>query len=220
MDVHASNRRAGSFVGSVLATTLALTALVLGAAPAATADVSSARGTGPADSLPSGTYDASLSALSSAFAGTQVQLFCGGDDNVLFLGLTLIEDAEIWLNEPAVCVPSRRFLNGWRPRLDGRPDGRSRLARALLAFTHESVHATGDASEAHTECTAIQRVPELIELAGERRPLYTAGLTRLAVAIHRQYRGVFGLNGQSYWDGARCRSDGRWDLTPGDGVWP
>jgi hypothetical protein len=173
-----------------------------------------------ADYLPSGVEDARLSVASSEFVGKPVRLLCGADDNGLFLGMTVIDEALIWLDEPAVCAPARSFLSGWRPRLDRKRNGSHRLARALLVLTHESVHASGDRAEAHTECVAIQRVPEMAHILGEHHPLYIAALTRLALWWHRQLRGTVSLDGHNYWDGTRCRKDGAWDLTPGDGVWP
>jgi hypothetical protein len=170
--------------------------------------------------LPSGVEDTQLSTASSEFVGKLVRVSCGADDNGLFLGMTVIDEAHIWLDEPAVCAPARNFLSGWRPRLDRKRDGSQRLARALLVLTHESVHASGDSAEAHTECVAIQRVPEMVQTLGEHHPIYIAALTRLALWWHRQYRGSVSLDGQNYWDGRRCRKDGAWDLTPGDGVWP
>ena len=168
--------------------------------------------------LPSGSPDTLLSAAVSSFAGTTVTVSCGGDANSLFLGLTIQE--AMWLDEPLVCAPARRFANGWKPRQDRRHSGASNLAHALLTLTHEAIHASGDTSEAHTECVAIQRVPEMVGLLGEHRPLYIAALERKALAWHDRLRGTISLSGQPYTDPNRCRKDGAWDLTPGDGVWP
>ena len=103
---------------------------------------------------------------------------------------------------------------------DGRRGGASNLAHAILTLTHESIHTTGDISEAHTECVAVQRVPEMVEQLGEHRALYVAAVERKALAWHRRLLGTVSLGGQSYTDPKRCRKDCAWDLTPGDGVWP
>jgi hypothetical protein len=175
-------------------------------------------GAGRGDPMPSGTPDAVLGKVVSNFAGTRVQVTCGGDGNSLFLGLTI--DGSMWLNEPLVCAPARRFADGWRPRQDSGHGGAGSLAHAVLTLTHESIHASGDTSEAHTECVAIQRVPEMVEELGERRPLYIAAVERKALLWHRRLQGTVSLSGQPYTDPKRCRKDGAWDLTPGDGVWP
>lgn len=168
--------------------------------------------------MPNGTPDALLGNIVSNFARTTVEVTCGGDANSLFLGLTI--GASMWLNEPLVCAPATRFADGWRPRQDRRGSGASSLAHAILTLTHEAIHATGDTSEAHTECVAIQRVPEMVQQLGEQRPLYTAAIERKALVWHERLLGTVSLSGQAYSDPKRCRKDGRWDLTPGDGVWP
>jgi hypothetical protein len=168
--------------------------------------------------IPAGTPDALLANAVSGFAETQVEVVCGGDANSLFLGLTI--DTTIWLNEPLVCKPVRRFAQGWRPREDHRNSGAQTLAHAILTLTHEAIHAAGNTSEAQTECFAIQRVPEMTEQLGEHRPLYIAAIEHKALQWHKRLRGTISLSGQPYSDQTRCRKDGRWDLTPDDGVWP
>ena len=102
----------------------------------------------------------------------------------------------MWLDEPLVCAPARRFSNGGRPRQDRRHSGASKLAHAVLTLTHEAIHASGDTSEAHTECIAIQRVPEMVQVLGEHRPLYLAAVERKALVGHDRLLGTISLNGQ------------------------
>jgi hypothetical protein len=83
---------------------------------------------------------------------------------------------------------------------------------ALHTLTHESIHLTGERSEALTECRAMQ-LDEQVALTLGASP---AAARQVAVRYAAE---VFPRIGADY-RSADCRPDGPLDLTPGDDSWP
>lgn len=171
--------------------------------------------------LSAGVQHAQLSAIGSSFVGKPVAVYCG---TTLGWGMADPASGRVVLDAQVVCDRLERFLAGTRPRLDcarARRCPARGYGFAALVLTHELVHQTEIYGEAQTECYGYQRTPEAIGLLGEKRPLYVAALVRFVTEQHRkQIRLATGVAGERYGDASRCRKDGRWDLSPGDGVWP
>jgi hypothetical protein len=80
-------------------------------------------------------------------------------------------------------------------------------ANAVVALTHETMHAIGIQSEAEAECFGMQLTPFMaVELGLSNH--YAERLGHLALEDYRQ-------RPPSYVDTADCREDGAWDLFPG-----
>jgi hypothetical protein len=106
-----------------------------------------------------------------------------------------------WLHlAPGVCTDVQGLLASKQPN--------ARRAGALSTVIHETLHAYGLANEAQTNCFAVQLVPVF-------------GLNLGMSASRADYLGTLARNyvrkwaPQGYWNGARCRDGGAWDLLPG-----
>ena len=83
----------------------------------------------------------------------------------------------------------------------------ARRAGALSTVIHETLHAYGVVNEAQTNCMAVQLVPEFG---------WNLGLS----AKRADYLGTLARNyvrkcaPPGYWNSARCRDGGAWDLLP------
>ncbi len=103
-----------------------------------------------------------------------------------------------------------------RAYLESSPDERADPPEdqvvAVHVLTHEAVHLAGEQVEARTECRALQRDPLVARTLGAT----PAAARTLA---ERYARSVYPRLPASY-RAPECRTDGPWDETPGDGVWP
>jgi hypothetical protein len=105
-----------------------------------------------------------------------------------------------WLHlAPRVCTDVQALLTSRLPN--------ARRAGALSTVIHETLHAYGVENEAMTNCFAVQLVPHFGLNLGMSRPraLYLGTLARNYVR---------GRSPSGYWNGARCRESGEWDLFP------
>jgi hypothetical protein len=89
---------------------------------------------------------------------------------------------------------------------DRQPNGQR--AYALSTVLHERIHAQGISHEALTECYAIQLV---YDFARELNFVHTKAIRLEQLAV-RKSKAVF--RGTRYYDPARCRDGGLWDLYP------
>jgi hypothetical protein len=106
-----------------------------------------------------------------------------------------------WLHlAPEVCTDVQGLLATKRPN--------ARRAGALSTVIHETLHAYGIANEAQTNCFAVQLVPVFGINLG-MSPTRAGYLGTLARNYVRKWAP------QGYWNGARCRDGGAWDLLPG-----
>jgi len=109
-------------------------------------------------------------------------------------------DQPRWLHiAPKQCADvqaliSTRAINGQR-------------AYALATVLHERVHAQGVSNEAQTNCYGVQLV---FEFARELNFVLTKALRLEQLAV-RKSRAVAP---RGYWDPARCRDGGAWDIFP------
>ena len=83
----------------------------------------------------------------------------------------------------------------------------ARRAGALSTVIHETLHAYGVVNEAETNCVAVQLVP----LFGRNLGLSVKRADYLGT-LARNYVRKYAPRG--YWNGARCRDGGPWDLLP------
>jgi hypothetical protein len=105
-----------------------------------------------------------------------------------------------WIHlSPSVCTNLQALFDSRIPN--------SPRAGAATTVIHETVHAYGISNEAQANCYAVQLVPEF---ARQLRllPARAAYLAQLA------YRRTRALAPRGYWDSARCRDGGQWDLAP------
>lgn len=106
-----------------------------------------------------------------------------------------------WLHlAPFVCGPIQDLLDTAIPNAS--------RANMLTVALHETLHAYGLKNEAQTNCLAVQLVPLAAHFIGltETRGRY---LERLAVNITRRNAPP------GYWNHARCRDGGAWDIAFG-----
>ena len=97
-----------------------------------------------------------------------------------------------------------RTCDGVQPLLDdGAPTGRR--AGALVTVLHEALHAYGVRNEARTNCYAVQLVP----VAGWGLGMSDARADYLGTLALRYVRS---RAPSGYWNAARCRDGGAWDL--------
>jgi hypothetical protein len=119
--------------------------------------------------------------------------------NTLLLGFWLGRQPR-WLHlAPGICTDVQGLISSKQPN--------ARRAGALATVIHETLHAYGIRNEAQTNCFAVQLVPVFgwnLGL-GEKRAVYLGTLARNYV---RKY------SPPGYWNGARCREGGAWDLFP------
>lgn len=105
-----------------------------------------------------------------------------------------------WLHlAPGICTDVQGLISSKQPN--------ARRAGALAAVIHETLHAYGVVNEAQTNCWAVQLVPVFgwnLGL-GMKRADYLGTLARNYV--HKWAPA-------GYWNGARCRDGGTWDLFP------
>lgn len=103
-----------------------------------------------------------------------------------------------WLHlAPEICTDVQGLLTSKTPN--------ARRARALSTVIHETLHAYGATNEAQTNCFAVQLVPYFGMNLGMSvaRSNYLGTLARNYVRAHAP---------AGYWNAARCRDDGAWDL--------
>ena len=106
-----------------------------------------------------------------------------------------------WLNlSPRTCTDVQSLIDSHRPN--------GRRAGELTVLVHEALHAYGSVNEAETNCHAIQLLPTF-GLSLGFSPSTAKYLGKLAYNYVR--RGA----PRGYWDAARCRDGGTWDLNPG-----
>jgi hypothetical protein len=105
-----------------------------------------------------------------------------------------------WLHlAPGICADVQGLLSSKQPN--------ARRAGALSTVIHETLHAYGVVNEAQTNCMAVQLVPVFgwnLGLSAKRAD-YLGTLARNYV---RKYAPT------GYWNSARCRDSGPWDLFP------
>jgi hypothetical protein len=105
-----------------------------------------------------------------------------------------------WLHlAPGICTDVQGLLSSKQPN--------ARRAGALSTVIHETLHAYGVVNEAETNCVAVQLVPVFGRNLGlsVKRADYLGTLARNYV---RKYAP------RGYWNSARCRDGGPWDLLP------
>jgi hypothetical protein len=105
-----------------------------------------------------------------------------------------------WLHlAPGVCTDVQALLSSHKPN--------ARRAGALNTVIHETLHAYGVRNEAQTNCWAVQLVPYFGLNMGMSvaRSDYLGTLARNYVRAHAP---------RGYWNAARCRDGGAWDLFP------
>ncbi len=105
-----------------------------------------------------------------------------------------------WLHlAPGVCTDIQGLLSSRKPN--------ARRAGALTTVIHETLHAYGVHNEAQTNCWAVQLVPYFGINHGmtEARSTYMGTLARNYIRARAP---------AGYWNGARCRDGGAWDLFP------
>lgn len=83
---------------------------------------------------------------------------------------------------------------------------------AIQVLTHESYHLSGIASEAETECTALQRFDEVAEWLG-------ASPAQARSAAERYYAEIYPRMPAAY-QNSECVDEGEMDVAPGDPTWP
>ena len=106
-----------------------------------------------------------------------------------------------WLHlAPEVCKDVQALLTTRRVN--------ARRASALATVIHETLHAYGVRNEAETNCYAVQLVPSFGRALrlGAKRSAYMGKLARNYVRAHSP---------AGYWNAARCREGGAWDLFEG-----
>jgi hypothetical protein len=105
-----------------------------------------------------------------------------------------------WLHlAPGICSDVQGLLSSRQPN--------ARRAGALATVIHETLHAYGVFNEAQTNCMAVQLVP----VFGENLGLGLKKATYLGT-LARNYVRKYAPPG--YWNAARCRDGGPWDLLP------
>ena len=105
-----------------------------------------------------------------------------------------------WLHlAPGICTDLQGLLTTKQPN--------ARRAGALSTVIHETLHAYGVVNEAQTNCMAVQLVPTFGSNLGlsAKRADYLGTLAR-------NYVHKYAPTG--YWNTARCRDGGPWDLLP------
>lgn len=178
--------------------------------------------------IPIVAVDDGLTPIAAAISGVAVtQAHCGGVPWFAY-GAVYLEAGEplphLFL-DPTLCKKLHRFQNGWRPnaaclRRVPRCET-SYVSLSALVLTHESAHVSGDLDEASAECKAIQGVRETIGLLGETNVLYVDALVRYALWWHVEETKVIDWrSGTRVYYSPKCKSNGDWDLTPADGLWP
>jgi len=106
-----------------------------------------------------------------------------------------------WLHlAPGICGDVQGLLSTRRPS--------ARRGAALATVIHETLHAYGVRNEAQTNCFAVQLVPVFAAShgIGARQAEYLGTLARNYTRRHAP---------AAYWNAARCRDGGPWDLFPG-----
>jgi hypothetical protein len=117
-------------------------------------------------------------------------------------------DGAIWMNS-YLCNPLKLLYGGY---LD-RP---GRAGAGLITLEHEVLHITAPTfSEARVECVAFQTVDNDLRLW--KTPFWMRGLI-LEDAYQDHYNLIYSQ--KVYRNDTKCRPDGAWDTTPGDGNWP
>jgi hypothetical protein len=104
-----------------------------------------------------------------------------------------------WLHlAPGICTDVQGLLSSKQPN--------ARRAGALATVIHETLHAYGVVNEAQTNCWAVQ----LVSTFGRNLGLSTKRAGYLGTLAHNYVR-KYAPPG--YWDRARCRPGGAWDLS-------
>lgn len=121
-------------------------------------------------------------------------------------GYTFPSTGEIWLNQ-YLCNPLDALEAGivLRPKRQG---------AGLLTLVHEAIHNKANVSEARTECLAFQDVDDVL------RSWFPPGAAPLNVLSYAYLDHLRFVRYRPLYRSQKCREDGPWDSTPGDGIWP
>lgn len=153
---------------------------------------------------PAGGYESRvLTGPTSEFVGRPVTVFCEPTLPWAY-GLydPYVDEIEL---ERYYCNPLRSLAGGQLVRP-------WRTAVGLVTLTHEAVHARGVVGEGRTECRALQEMDDMALLFGAT-PDVALALQALATPDSTNVLRFYGVLD-------RCRPNGAWDMSPGDGVWP
>lgn len=142
-----------------------------------------------------------LSAPTSEFVGRPIAVECLP---IMPWAYGMYDSDTIWIDR-YYCNPLRSLAGGELVRP-------WRTAVGMVTLAHEAVHAIGYLSEGRTECLALQRMDDLALVFGASADIALA-LQSLATPDSTRALKFYGVLD-------RCRQNGAWDLTPGDGVWP
>jgi len=111
---------------------------------------------------------------------------------------------------PEICIELSRLVNLREPVW--RDESRDALAWSVLTLAHESVHVTGNLSEAMAECWGVQTIPTAaVELGRSREE----GRYLAELYWKRWYRFR-----QRPYRSSECRNGGALDLHPDTDLWP
>ena len=111
---------------------------------------------------------------------------------------------------PEICIELSRLVNLREPVWED--ESRDALAWSVLTLAHESVHVTGNLSEALAECWGMQTIPTAaVELGRSREE----GRYLAERYWHRWFR----FRHRPYWS-SECRNGGALDLRPSTDIWP
>jgi len=111
---------------------------------------------------------------------------------------------------PEICIELSRLVNLREPVWED--ESRAALAWSVLTLAHESVHATGNLSEALAECWGMQTIQTAAVEFGRSRE---EGRYLAELYWRRWYR----FRHRPYWS-SECRNDGALDLRPNTDTWP
>jgi hypothetical protein len=111
---------------------------------------------------------------------------------------------------PEICIELSRLVNLREPVW--KDESRDALALSVGTLAHESVHVTGNLSEALAECWGMQTIPTAtVELGRSREE----GRYLAELFWKRWYR----FRHRPYWS-SECRNGGALDLRPNTDIWP
>jgi hypothetical protein len=176
------------------------------------------RAAGRADAVPG---DLRLSAIASELASHKVTIRCEGTGKLMRVdgesGRTTFvngKPAGTSFVQEGICETLHRYTRETRSGFSCLLPCANPLevAWSLNTLAHESYHLAGVRNEAETECYALQAIDFAARRLGatreQARALATFSFDQLPERMPALYTSP------------QCRNDGKYDLRPGDPVWP
>jgi hypothetical protein len=122
-------------------------------------------------------------------------------------GFAEIPGNTVWLSDESCGALAALDAGDYtRPDLDG---------PSLIALAHESRHIRGYYNEARVECWALQKTDDLARLFHVPE-WYIPSLWHFAYKDSQDLQKI----NKEYKNKKKCKPNGAWDQSPGDGIWP